>query len=782
MLQSEILSLAERLIPVYGSVDFDFVLGQLTEESPPSAKILVKIELNRLMAPCQKSIDLRGRVNGECRKYVFDGISHWLDDVAFNAYHKNINKFGGYTEGVWEALNNTRNNFRVLNKLNSDQASSSLSDPNSPFLAEPIQLGYDLKRQEKRLKVQSQVEIRRSEGQLLHGVSIDLSSSGAKFKVPSAFNYNLGEVIDVTFTEFASKSQLVGIENPLLYRVLAVDDCYENDAVRYLRTTLLTDTKMIDRVIDEVLNNADKRTRHDNQDKIIRARTRGYEHIALKHTRNLPLFFNGNELKLAMLTPNNQPLWQYWHDERNQQVFGSLFHQQRMASLITPGVKGTTNVLYSFTHEHENKTYFYSMLRPEATRDNRKLFWHLGARRKSWRVFRISIFELSEQEKKDLASFSAELAQTTQSITHMGILQQISDDQSSQDYLLAEKPRLSANTLNAFRHPRRIYGNPKGIYFDAQSRRKEHRYRFKTPLELNTGQTKSTGYSIDISKRGLGIKLDEPLTLRSGQEVRINFRELQLYDKDLALSAVPYRVVRVSPDGGMVQLVIGERSKTMRVIAFFNKIIEHNQNKIILQQDVLPSHALLERLHSVVLSRTLSSPIFIGKTSAGTFNTGVIGVQSPLPKHLGLCAQLGHETRFSLEPIFKGRTSTLIADPIKRAERTQKMHQDVYLSVSKIGNKVTGVETKLHQDFSNVKERIHFIKKARMMGDVYVIRLSTSPIVDPMTSLLSLDLAELTQFSMHQASKLEKELTSLIGYCEFEDITEEVVVRLELTN
>ncbi|WP_337235194.1 hypothetical protein, partial [Salmonella enterica] len=73
MQQSEILSLAERLIPVYGTNDFDFVLGQLTEEEPPSAKILVKMELNRLMAPCKKSIDLRGRVQGECREYILDG-------------------------------------------------------------------------------------------------------------------------------------------------------------------------------------------------------------------------------------------------------------------------------------------------------------------------------------------------------------------------------------------------------------------------------------------------------------------------------------------------------------------------------------------------------------------------------------------------------------------------------------------------------------------------------------------------------------------------------------
>ncbi|MDF5281175.1 PilZ domain-containing protein, partial [Vibrio parahaemolyticus] len=319
--------------------------------------------------------------------------------------------------------------------------------------------------------------------------------------------------------------------------------------VRYLRTIRLTDTNVVTRVIDEALNSAAKRARHDNQDKIIRARTRGYEHIALKHTSSLTLFFDGSDLKLAMLTPNNQKLWQYWHDERNQQMFGSLFNEQRIASLIKPGVKGTTNVLYSFTHEHENRTYFYSMFRPEATREQRQLFWHLGGKRESWRAFRISIFELSEQEQEDLAAFSPELAETSQSLTHIGILQEIADEKSGQDYLLTEKPRLPANTLNAFRHPRRVIGNPKGIYFDAKSRRKEPRYRFKTPLELYSGQTRTGGCTVDLSKRGLGIRLSEPTMLRSGQEVRINFRELQLYDKKLPLMSVPYRVIRVSPDG-----------------------------------------------------------------------------------------------------------------------------------------------------------------------------------------------------------------------------------------
>ncbi|MCV5656602.1 hypothetical protein OFN54_35210, partial [Escherichia coli] len=83
-----------------------------------------------------------------------------------------------------------------------------------------------------------------------------------------------------------------------------------------------------------------------------------------------------------------------------------------------------------------------------------------------------------------------------------------------------------------------------------------------------------------------------------------------------------------------------------------------------------------------------------------------------------------------------------------------------YISAAKIGNKITAIESKLHQEFNSVKERIQFIKKARMMGDFYVFRMSTAPIFDPMTSLLRQDLSDLTQFGVHQASKLEKELTA----------------------
>ncbi|NOH97342.1 PilZ domain-containing protein [Vibrio sp. 99-70-13A1] len=781
MQQSEILSLAERLISAYHASDFDYLLSQMTEGESPSLKLLVKMELNRIMAPCTKSIDLRGRVDTECHQYVLDGRKHWLDDIAFNAYQKGTIKFKGYTEGVWEHLINSRNTFRTNNVNKPPAETKELTSASSPYEAEPINLGYDLKRKENRLRLHSQVEVKASKGQVLQAVTVDISPSGAKFKVPSAFKYNLGEVIAVSFTELTEKSSLTDVSDAVEFRVLGIDDSYENNAVKYLRTIRLTDTNIMSQLIDEALHSASKKTQHENQDKIIRARSRGFEHTFLKHTCNLPLFFKEDELKLALLTDNNHPLWQYWHDERNQHALGTLFNEQRMKQLAKPGVKGTSTVIYSFTHVHQDKTLFYSMMLPEASREQRQLFWHVGAKRKSWKAFKFSVFELSKEERQALASHSDNLDQSSDELTHCGILQEIGDEESAQDYLLSEKPRIASSELNRFRHPRKVIGNIQSIYFDSQSRRKEPRYQFKSPLQITSpSDAAANGSTVDLSKRGLSLTLDQPLVLKFDDLISVNFSELQLYDKKLPLSSVPYRVIRVSPNGKNVQLVIEENSKTVRTIGFLNGLIEQNQDKLIKKKELLPTNALLESLHNILLSKIVSNPIFIDKPSS-TLRTKVIGVNFPLPNHLMLLAKLGHEQHFSLEPIFKGHSNSLLAEPLRKIEGAEPQHHDVYIAAIKFAGKIQSVHSKLTKDFTSVKERILFIKKAQQMGEIYVLRVSTAPIFNPLSSLFQTDLEELAKVSMHQARKLEKEVTAFVGYGEAEDITEEVLIRLELT-
>ncbi|MDW6093694.1 PilZ domain-containing protein [Vibrio rhizosphaerae] len=781
MQKTEIRSIAEKLIPTYKSEDFEKILSQMTEGEQPSVKLLVKMELNRVMEPCTKIVDLRGRVQGECREYLLDGLRHWLDDVAFNDYYKYVKKFSGYTEGVWEALYNTRNNFRVMKERNTD-SQPSLTDSDSPFEVETIQLGYDLKRRENRMKLASQVDITLSNRQQVAAVTLDFSPSGAKIKVPAAFDYKLGESIQLHFMELEQKHpHLTGLQSPIEYRILGIDESLDNDAVKYLRLIKLTDTPVIEQVIQEHLFNDTQKARHDNQDKIMRARTRAYEHTFLKHACQLPMFFEGDELKVVLLTESNHDIWQYWHDERNQQSLGNLFNPQRMSLLAKQGVRESSNTLYTFKHDYQGKCLFFSMMKSEATPELRKLFWHIGAKKESWRAFRISMFELSAEERESLATESPEMNKSLSSLTHCGILQEIGNPETASDYLFVDKPKIPSSELNIFRHPRKVNGYPISIFFDARSQRKEPRYRLNSPVTIQTEQGDFiSGKTVDLSKRGVYITLETPVLLKVGDQVNVDFIELKLYNKKLPLGQVPYQVARITPNGQRIQLSIQEDSQTIKIIRFFNRLIESNLDKLIENNEVRPSLTLLEGLHHILLDKIVCSPIFVERQGA-YLKTTAIGVSRTLSPYQVLLAKLGHaEGYMSLDPIFKGHSNTLLAQPMKHVDGAKPYYFDIYFSVRKFGNRIQSIETRLLSDFTTAQERISFIQDSLVMGDIYILRYCAIAVFHPVATLLRSDLDELSLISIHHAKSIEKSIASIVGYGEFFDITEEVLLRLEI--
>ncbi|MHA2938585.1 PilZ domain-containing protein [Vibrio sp. RC27] len=778
MQSTEILSIAERLIPVYHSDDFEGILDQMTSGKSPSLKLLVKMELNRLMTPCNRNVDLRGRVAGECHEYHLNGITHWLDDVAFNDYHRNYKKFGSYTDGVWESLYNTRNNLRVMRERGTEEQFSQ-EEETLPFEVEAIHLGYDLKRKENRLKIHSQVEIKLSRNQKIYGATSDISPSGARFKVPSTFEYGLGDIIDVEFSEFIKKLGIYGHQDPVSYRILGIDDIDETDSVKYLRAIQVNDSSLVTQIIDLSLKNEAQRARHDNQDKIIRARTRAFEHMFLKHACQLPVFFSNNELKAVLLTESNHDIWQYWKDERNQQTLSAMFNQERMALLAKPGVKGSSNTIYSFKHEHDTKTLFFSMMMPEASPEIRKLFWHLGAKRPSWRVFKVSIFELSEKERLSLETEQPELTEDLASLTHFGLLQEIGGPSTANDYQLVDKPNLTSKALAPFRQSRAVTATPMSVYFDARPQRKEPRYTLHSPILFSLDDREINGLSVDISKRGLCLKLDEPISSKIGTTALIDFKELKLYNKKLPLHRVEYKIVRVGSNGKEVQLVILDTPWSLKIINFFNRLIDINLDKLTICQEMLPSDKLLEALHHILLARVMCSPLFVERKRTN-LQTKAIGVNYPLDSCMMMFAKLGRNERISLEPIFKGHTSSLLALPMKHIDDAHPQYNEIYIAVRKFGDRVRSVNVKLHSEFVNVRERIAFIEDSKLLGDVFVIRMSGTPVFDPITSLLKQDLAELSNISSYHARTIEKEMSTITGYGEIIDITDEVLIRLEL--
>lgn len=774
--------LIEQLIPVYDSEDFNEVFQLLTQDETGPARLQMKLELNRIMAPCQKIIDLRGKVNGECRPYDLHGLTHWLDDVAINTYHRRITIYGGkYRTGLYDALTNTRNNFRVLHqqeKLNPPITQQPERD--TQFDAALIRFGHYLIREENRLQIATQVNLSLSLGQSVHGVTSDLSYSGAKFKVPSAFKYNLGQTIIARFPVLAEEHNDARLDKGTEYRILGIDSNKDNDSFKWLRLIALGNNIAIKEAIDRSQKTTNNRTRNNHEDKIIQARTKGYEHCFLKHTTSMPLFFSGTELKYSLLTEHNHGIWKDWHDERNQPVINHLLSKSRMAILGKSGLKQCSTLIYSFQHEHNQKTFFYSAALPEMTQEQRQLFWQVGASRKSWRVTRLTVYPLSPDDLERLQDVAEGMVEQFQQLTHIGVLQDLTNTQAQNDYRLTAKPKLPAKALMAFRHQRNPVCQAKAIFFDPKPQRSEARFIYQTPIVLHHPKMGTVaGVSVDLSSRGLHLALAEPLQTKKDDKVTVKFTYFQKLDKNSPLGNMPYRIVRVSPDCRSIQLTTGNGEDALKGEHFLRRLIKHNEAKLQLSQEALPTGELLLAMHQMLLTRLNCVPYFAEKRNHKV-TLKAIGSNFPLPTLPKLFNQLAGGNHFSLYPVFKSRVNRMLAETMRPVEIHQPFIHELYLWVQRQGDNIQHIESKLLDEFDDVEQRIGFIKKARQHGEFIAIRITAVPVLNPMTALIRKELGELARLTMHRARTLEMEFSSLMGCGELFDITDEVLVRLEI--
>ena len=412
--------------------------------------------------------------------------------------------------------------------------------------------------------------------------------------------------------------------------------------------------------------------------------------------------------------------------------------------------------------------------------EERHLFWHVGATRKSWQVTRLTVHPISEEDLKRLQDIAPEMFDQLSKLTHIGILQDITNEQAQQDYRLPVKPKLPGKALQAFRHVRNPVSTAKAIYFDPKPQRSESRFKFQTPIELHHPDFPAvTGITLDFSIRGLNLDLSQPLPIKRGDEVTIKFVDLLKLDKNAPLSHVPYKVVRVSPDFSNIQLTTGSGDCALKGEQFLRRLIQHNESKFKLLEEILPTGELLLAMHQMLLTRLNCIPYFTEKLDH-KIKVKAIGCNFPIPALPKLFNQVAGGQDYSLEPIFKNRLKRMLAETMRPVEIRKPYVHELYLWIEKKGNTITRLDSKLTEEFGTIDERINFIKGAKAKGVFMALRVTAVPVLNPMTALTGIELGELARMALHRARALEVEFNSLIGCGEIYDITDEVLVRLEI--
>ncbi|SMY37463.1 PilZ domain-containing protein [Photobacterium andalusiense] len=774
-------ALIEQLLPIYNQPDFEPMFKLLTEHETGPVRLQIKMEINRLMAPCNKIIDLRGRVKGQCRQYTFNGYDHWLDDVAINIYHHRSSVFGGqYCYGLYEELINTHNNFRIIHQQQKQPPTEAITADTqySLFQAQLIRFGYYLSREEKRLSIATPMALTLANSQQVLATTVDLSLSGAKCKVPAAFDYQLGQTITASFPQLAQQYQDARLNQSHHYRILGIDDIQDNDSIKWLRLLALTENTALQAIIKHDQHQSLSRNNHD--DKIIQLRTQGFEHCYLKHTTTMPLFFAGTSLKYSLLTDHNQHQWQYWHDERNQPIINHLLSASRISNLGLSKVSQTSTLIYSFFHEHQGQRYFYSAALPEMTRQQRLLFWQVGAKRKSWRVMRLTLYPLTANDIQTLSQLTPEMMPCCQDLSHIGTLQDLTHLQVQPDYIGSAASTLMAQELHQFRHPRNPISQAEAIHFDPKPLRSESRFQYQTTITLQQNNGIISGHSIDFSSRGLNINLDQPLRCKQGDTVIIEFTDLARSTKNSILKRMPYQVIRTSPNGKNIQLTTIENEDGLLGGQFLQTLITSNLEKLSVCKEPQPSAAMLFAMHQMLLTRLHCLPYFAEKVDH-KIKVKAVGSNFPLSPLANMLYQLSDNDRCDLDIIFKQRVKQLLADPMRpRDKQPPPVIHELYLAVEIKDNKVHKVDTKLRQDFDNVASQRAYIEQARQHGELFALRITALPVLNPLTILIGEKLSKLARLTLHRARALEMEFTSLIGCGEILDITDEVLIRLEI--
>lgn len=647
--EKRINHLAEQLVPAYGTPDLTKLLDDILENEPASAKFLVKSELNRIMAPCSKAIDIRGLVKDECRKYDLNGYSHWLNDHGINLYYKNIFKYGTYAEGVWESVKKYTISLRDIEAQKTRQ--QEVDEINSEKLdVDFIDMGFYLSRRESRLNISAPVRIVLENGQEVFAVLLDISSSGIRIKIPHCITAKTQSDMKVYFCQ-SSNSYEEEVSRPAHYHIVAIDDPIDNSPVKYLRCVLEHNKE----IIDEMMNFFERQSRKslDKNEIPARANAHTHEHILFANTSKLPFFFSKEGVVLTLLNEKNKRLYQSLKNKAGQPCLGVFLGAERLEKLTQLSMPGAHKIFHTFRYHNE----FLSVDESETTDDLFRLFVRTGAQTDTWKVFKLSVFELSRDEIKKIHEEAPKLG--VKKATHYGLLQEVTYADCNNDYLMRQPSNLSISELG----------------------------RFRASAKDST---------------------------------------------------------RINPS-------IGINNKLPRNV--------------------------IETLHDVFVRNFVGASVFFEKNGT-KLNPRAIGATYPTPPFIKAFAKV--DGKISLGPIYMGRSFSLIKQTMRPKEQHGLHSHELYMMIGEYKKKTQFLDSKLVSDFIDRDERINFIKRSQQTGQFIAVRIDSERIASPEIELLKFDVADVLRVNMQKAKKLEYDIENIAGLAEITDVTDEVLLRLDL--
>ncbi|MFM2480402.1 PilZ domain-containing protein [Celerinatantimonas sp. YJH-8] len=763
------------LIPLHREPDFTQIFDRMLQNESKNDKFLIKMELNRLIAPTQRLIDLRGKVDGECRQYQYDGQTHYLDDVGIRTFENLISQYGHYCTGVYEAMQQTENNFRVMNE--SEKPVPRIKPLTTAIPA--FQFHYH-GRVEERMYLSVPIELKDSTGEIYSGMSSNMSVSGMRIKLPEdcPFMFALGDKATLYFTGLEKE-----FANPVLgrgtdYYIL---DSERNDKGLWLRLKIVEKDDAFNLFFNQFLNAYKGRYRVDVVNLAEAILVKSYQQFFLPRNNSLPLYFVGEDipqLRFVLSNDSTQPIQAYWRNEFHQNLLGQLFHSTRMAQL-TEKESGQT-LIYSFVHSYDRKLFFHSATHEELIEfpKLRQLFFHFGSSKTSWRVF---LFQWKKADPSDgflppiiphqaPGTDERHVKKLLESLTWLGSLTDITVEQHAQFYHQRFASDLDPNDLARFGQYRYPLPAIRVITHKYLQLRKEDRYQYRSLAEIQCSQGEEVGWVSDFSPGGMRIELDNPLPLKIGEIIHVSLPQFQLLVTRYTLSQLPYKVVNVQHNQRAIHLQVEGKNHHGRL--FFTKLIANNLDKLNKAPELKTMAGLSEALRHIYCRALFKHVLFIEKAGAQLrLRTLAFG---DAPNSLNELLKLSpSELTADLEQLMRPEQwQEWFITPLKQLEPQQGSIQiRLMLAIHRTNHSVIAIRRE--SDFKSRYQAVEFVSQAMNNGIFRYIELKLSRAVRPDMDYIHDEMEYMKRYATHRVKELEEQLWNIYAIAEIQDLTAE---------
>jgi len=788
---------------------FDTKFALSTNKLAKTEKFLLKMELKRLAGPCTRSIDLRGLVDGVCNLFEYNGQSHFLDNVAIRVFEDNVAEYDDYTFGVYEAVKNTENNFRVI--YQNEQAGNirSSDDPLKKMqekLQYPASLyqfdDYDDRYEERMNFAIAIVVILKNKKQLL-ATSSDISMTGCKFRLTGEIPLKIGEIIDIKFSGLEQEFQF-STTDIFPFEVRNIQSDGKTQLVGCQRIQV-SEKDTFKQFLSGYIQGNKRRYKINLENTIIALQARSFEQYLLPQLTELPVFIekgkNGLAPRYALTTNNNQATYQYWQDEVGNSTLSSLLNEKRLERLQKMPDKSL--LVYSFIHQSQDKSFFYSMDAEQLTinRELSSTFLTFASNQKTFAITELSCANVDKNRAYSAFTLantnsskelfinlppSSEVIAALELLPFIAVVNDITHPSLVADYQKLSIGKIASAKLKEYGHKRLakpIIVDELGVSYKNQ--RQELRFIYDTATVVECEKLQWQGNSHDFSVSGLKVELDNSAMLVKGDIVYLTFPKLQKITSAFDLKQLPYEIIRINKKKTILNLRVHVKAHQHIGRAFFKLLINKNRDKLTPDEYAILTPGLAEALRTSY-AKNMNTQALLVQTSGSRYKVETIASNNDSSELLKQMQRLSdRENYYNLYPLLtKMQSSGLLEQHLKTLLiGDEPVTELLYIAIDPNEHKVDkSIQVVLDSELSTPELKRFFIRKSLKRGQFYCVKLMVSRTNEPDMEYLNAELSYISSYAIHRAKKLEQDIWSVVGMIQYFDITEEVLFSYNLSS